>query len=146
MPIAIIDVKLFFMTNNLSGQIGKSVTWTTCDQGRSYEPTINFGDFTLFIGRGTNWGANSVNGACVSLIVTESTIPGDDHDPGDAEDRELGSFQAELFLTTPTVRAACAYLTAAHLDTILSQVGDYGLLQDIVVAADSLIGALKAQS
>jgi hypothetical protein len=128
------------MTNTKRGNVGKEVFWTTSDMGCSYEPCIHFGDFTLFIGRGRSWDAQNDDAARVSLTVLKLTP-----DEETTEDVELGAFPAELFLTTSSLRAACAYLVARHLDTILAQVGSETLLQDIVVAADQLVKALQPE-
>jgi len=128
------------MTNTMTkrGEVGKHVWWTTSDMACSYEPCIHFGDFTLIIGRGKSWGAHADSGALVTLSVLALT-----QDEEQTEDIEMGSMQAEMFLSVPSVRAACAYLVAQNLDKILAEVGTEALIQDIVVAADQLIAALN---
>jgi hypothetical protein len=60
----------------ITGSVGEGegdgwVGWTTCDESYSYEPTIAFGRYLLFIGRGTTWGAMDDKSVCVMVVDLE---------------------------------------------------------------------------
>ncbi len=117
----------------VSGSVGEPsdgwVGWTNQDETYSYEPTIAFGRYLLFIGRGTTWGALDDKSVCIGVIDLERSTDAEPIGSGLwisilGMDVACEEVERKVPLTLPDLREAVVGLAARYEAPNLNYVRD----------------------